>query len=76
MSEEEDTDVDEAQIPRINDHKGGKINRFELITTRELMASPLTISCFYETLISISFPFFMHHIPIHIPKTHISHTYC
>ena len=36
----------EAQMPRRHDHKGGKINRFEPITTRELMASPLTVSCF------------------------------
>ena len=46
MSEEEDRGVDEAKIQRRNEHKGGKINRFELVTTRELMASPLTVSCF------------------------------
>ena len=46
MSEEEDRGVGEAQIPRINDHKGGKINRVEPITTMELMASPVTMSCF------------------------------
>ena len=36
----------ESQIPRRHDHKGGKINRFEPLNTRELMASPLTIYCF------------------------------
>ena len=47
MSEEEDSGtVDEAQIPRRHDHKGGKINRFEPINTREIMASSLTVSCF------------------------------
>ena len=46
MYEEEDNGVGEAQIPRRNDHKGGKIIMFEPITTRELMASPLTMSCF------------------------------
>ena len=46
MSEEEDRGVGEAQIPRRSDHKEGKINILEPITTRELMASPLTVSCF------------------------------
>ena len=47
MSEEEDSGiVGKVQMPWRNDHKGGKINRFEPITTRELMASPLTISFF------------------------------
>ena len=45
MSKSEDNGG-EAQIPRRNDHKGGKIKKFEPITTRELMTSPLTISCF------------------------------
>ena len=45
MSEGEDSGV-EAQMPRRHDHKGGKINRFETINTRELMVSPLTVSCF------------------------------
>ena len=36
----------EAQIPRRHDHKGGNINRFEPLSTRELMSSPLTVSCF------------------------------
>ena len=47
MSEEEDSGmVGEAQMPRRHDHKGGKINRFEPIITRELMTSPITFSCF------------------------------
>ena len=33
-------------MPRRHDHKGGKINRFEHLNTREFMASPLTIYCF------------------------------
>ena len=33
-------------MPRRHEHKGGKINRFEPLKTRELMASPLTKSCF------------------------------
>ena len=33
-------------MPRRHDHKGGKINRFEPLSTRELIESPLTISCF------------------------------
>ena len=45
MSEGEDSGV-EAQMPRRHDHKGGTINRFETLNTKELMASPLTISCF------------------------------
>ena len=44
MSEEEDRG--EEKIPKRNDYKGGKINRYEPITTKELMASPLTVSCF------------------------------
>ena len=36
----------EAQIPRRHDHKGGKINIFEPLNKRELIESPLTISCF------------------------------
>ena len=47
MSEEEDSGiVGEAQMPRRNDHKGGKINGFESITTRELMSYPLIVSFF------------------------------
>ena len=46
MSKEEDRGVSGAQIPRGNDHKGGKINRYEPITTKELIASPLIVSCF------------------------------
>ena len=47
MSEEEDSGiVGEAQRLRRNDHKGGKINIFEPITTRELMASPFNVSYF------------------------------
>ena len=38
----------EAQIPRRHEYKGGKINRFEAPNTRELMASPLTVSCFKQ----------------------------
>ena len=45
MSEGEDSGV-EAQMPRRHDHKGGKINIFEPLNTRELMTSPLTVSCF------------------------------
>ena len=43
----------EAQIPGRHEHKGGKVNIFEPPNTREIMASPLTIShlkhvgCFY-----------------------------
>ena len=33
-------------MPRIHDHKGGNINRFELLNTSEIMASPLTVSYF------------------------------
>ena len=36
----------EAQMQRRHEHKGGNINRFEPLNTRELMASPLTDSCF------------------------------
>ena len=36
----------EAQIPRRHEHKGGNINIFEPPNTRELMTSPLTVSCF------------------------------
>ena len=45
MSEGEDSGS-EAQMPRRHDHEGGKINIFEPITTREIMASSLTVSCF------------------------------
>ena len=44
MSEEGDSGSGgEAQIPRRHEHKGGKINIFEPINTKELMASPLTL---------------------------------
>ena len=47
MLEEEYSDmVGEAQMPRRHDHKVGKINSFEPLNTRELMASPLTVSYF------------------------------
>ena len=46
MSEEEDRGVSEEKTPKRSDHKGGKINRYEPITTKELMDSPLTVSCF------------------------------
>ena len=36
----------EGQIPRRHEHEDGNINRFETPNKRELMASPLTISCF------------------------------
>ena len=45
MFESEDSGG-EAQMPRRHDHKGGKINIFEPLNSRELMASPLTVSCF------------------------------
>lgn len=45
MSAGEDSGV-EAEMPRRHDHKGGKRNMFEPINIRELMASPLTVSCF------------------------------
>ena len=47
MSEEGDNGSgSEAQMPKRHDDKGGKINRFEPLNTRELMASPLTVPCF------------------------------
>ena len=46
MSKEKDIGVSEEKTPKKIDHKGGKINRYELITPKELMASPLTVSCF------------------------------
>ena len=47
MSEEGDSGSGvKAQIPRRHDHKEGKINIFEPLNTRELMASPLIVSCF------------------------------
>lgn len=45
MLEGEDNGV-ETQMPMRHDHKGGKINRFEPINTRELIASPLIVSFF------------------------------
>ena len=36
MYEEEYSDIGEAQMLRRNDHRGGEINKFEPITTREL----------------------------------------
>ena len=38
----------EAQILKRHDHKGGNINGFEPLNTRELMASPLTVFCFKQ----------------------------
>ena len=46
MFEEEDRGVSEEQTPKRINHKGGKIIRYEPVTTKELMASPLTVSCF------------------------------
>ena len=46
MSEGEDIGSGgETQIPRRHDQKGGKINRFEPLNTKELMGSPLIVSC-------------------------------
>ena len=42
----EDRDNSGEQSPKKSDHKGGKTNRYEPITTKELMASPLTVCCF------------------------------
>ena len=36
----------EAQMQMRHDHKGGKINIFEPLNTKELMSSPLTVSYF------------------------------
>ena len=46
MSEEEDRDISKEQTPNKSDHKGGKIKGYEPITIKELMASPLNVSCF------------------------------
>ena len=46
MSKEEDRGVNEEQTPKRSNHKGGKIIRYEPLTTKEFMASPLTVSCF------------------------------
>ena len=45
MFEEEDISVSEEQTPK-KIKKGGKIIRYEPVTTKELMASPLTMSSF------------------------------
>ena len=47
MSKEEDKSVSEEQTPKKKScKKGGKIIRDEPTNTKELMASPLTVSCF------------------------------
>ena len=46
MSEKKHKGVSEEQKLKGSDHKGGKIKIYEPITTKELMASPLTPSCF------------------------------
>ena len=47
MSEEEDKNFSEEQTPKKKSFKkGGKLIRYEPETTKELMASPLTVSCF------------------------------
>ena len=49
MSEEENVDSSETnQRPKGQQRKGGKPNRFEPISTEELVASPTIFSCFQE----------------------------
>ena len=49
MSEEENVDIDEAtQRPKKQQRKGGMPNRFETISTEEMITSPTIFSRFQE----------------------------
>ena len=43
---EEEDRLEEEDIQKIRPHKGGRIIRLVPTKTRELIASPMTVSCF------------------------------